>query len=326
MPPMTTLRLMVLVAALSALVVPQRARGGVRDVRERPGPAAGAVAGRHHAVRGQHARRPARDLRRRRSGARRTSARCRSASSRSRSRRAPTPRCGSSTISPTASASSTVGARRRASCARCWSATSRATSSFAGPGGTRAFITTARRGQNVLRLRAGTLDHARHRPRALVLGVRRDNLGGTARRHAETIMSSSATRRARWRRPGRRDGLRGGLHSGNQTTTRHRRRRCATAAPPPGHATIDGIDRARAVCRRRTPTSKASRPRGRSDRASTTRRPGTGRTSSAATGAGGALHAAGPRRVRDRRRDQPAGRRRRSRTSAPCCSTWSSTR
>ena len=41
-----------------------------------------------------------------------------------------------------------VGDARRTSCARCSSATSRATSSSPGPAATRAFITTARRGQN----------------------------------------------------------------------------------------------------------------------------------------------------------------------------------
>ena len=78
-----------------------------------------------------------------------TPARSRSASSRSPSPRARTPRSGWSTISPTASASSTSAPRRRASCARCSSATSRATSSSPARGGTRAFITTAHRGQNV---------------------------------------------------------------------------------------------------------------------------------------------------------------------------------
>ena len=45
------------------------------------------------------------------------------------------------------SASSTSRPTRRASCARCWSATSRATSSSRAPARDRAFITTAHRGQ-----------------------------------------------------------------------------------------------------------------------------------------------------------------------------------
>ena len=70
--------------------------------------------------------------------------------SRSRSRCATTARSGSSTTSPTASASSTSAIPGgRASCARCSSATSRATSSSPGPERSRAFITTAHRGQNM---------------------------------------------------------------------------------------------------------------------------------------------------------------------------------
>ena len=87
-----------------------RAADSFVAVRERPGAAAGAVARRHAAVRGQHAGQSPGDLRGRRRRPDARPARFRSAWSRSRSRRAPTPRCGWSTISPTASASSTSAA------------------------------------------------------------------------------------------------------------------------------------------------------------------------------------------------------------------------
>ncbi len=55
-------------AAVVSIGFATASRRIIRHVRERPGAAAGAVAGRHAALRRQHARRPARDLRRRRRG------------------------------------------------------------------------------------------------------------------------------------------------------------------------------------------------------------------------------------------------------------------
>ena len=162
--------------------------------------------------------------------------------------------------------------RRRASCARCWSATSRATSSSPDrptPTATsrRAFITTARRGQNLPASVPPVLTTAGHAARA-GLGVRRRRprrRRSTAARRRSS--SSSATRRARWRRPP--DGstvYAAVFHSGNQTTTRQRgrrlrrrrrRRRRAASTASRCRAGCPAA-RCRAACRRRTRTSRRS--------------------------------------------------------------------
>ena len=168
-----------------------------------PGAAARAVAGRHAALRGQHAGQPARDLRRRRRRPRRTPARCRSASSRSRSRRAATARSGSSTTSPTASASSTSASTPPRVVRTLLVGDEPRDIVFAGPGGNRAFITTAHRGQN------SPVDPRAHHRRASAAPTSGCStrptsaraLGGTPLDHRRR---SSATRRARSRVSARR--------------------------------------------------------------------------------------------------------------------------
>ena len=255
-------------------------------------------AGRQHAAGAQHAGRSAGDLRRRRRRPRARRLGAGRASSRWPSRRAPTPRCGSSIISPTASASSTSARRRRASCARCWSATSRATSSSPGrPTATaasrRAFITTARRGQNLPDSVPPNLTTP-GTPRALVYVFDAANLGDRARRHARRrSSSSSATRRAPSpRRPTASTVYAAVFQSGNQTTTVTEGAVCdggAAAAP----CDVDGVQVPGGLPTAQVPGGLPApnangegdrRPRGRPDRASTTRPAACGRTSSAATG------------------------------------------
>ncbi len=148
----------------------------VCDLRERPGPPAGAVAGRHPAVRGQHAGQPARDLRRR--------------------RRRPAPRrlgAGRPRAGRRRRAHDTRGLGRqpplrqrqhrrrrqrpaRASCARCSSATSRATSSSRAPAAT-APSSPPRTAARTAAVRPATHDAERRARRRL--GVRRHHLGAT---------------------------------------------------------------------------------------------------------------------------------------------------
>ena len=89
-----SVRVVAALCLVALSVVPVRAATPFTALRERPGAAARAVAGRRAAVRGQHAGQPPRDLRRRRRRPDPRRRRCRSASSRSRSRPAPTPRSG----------------------------------------------------------------------------------------------------------------------------------------------------------------------------------------------------------------------------------------
>ena len=154
----------------------------------------------------------------------RPSARCPSGSSRLLSLRVPTRRYGSSIICPTASASSISARRRRASCARCWSATSRATSSSPGrptPTGhfRRAFITTARRGQNLPDSVPPNLTTP-GTPRALVYVFDATNLGTALGGSPETIIELFGdTPRALAASPDGHTVYAAIFQSGNQTTT-----------------------------------------------------------------------------------------------------------
>ena len=184
-----------------AVVVCNRAVTGgrrVRHVRERPGAAARAVAGRHAALRRQHAGQPARDLRRRR---------------RRRSTHAASVPVG---LEPVAVAARTDGEvwvvnhlsdsvsivdvasrRRRASCARCSSATSRATSSSPG----RAARAPSSPPRTAARTARSIRSSRRRASAAPTSGCSTPtNLGDDARRHAaHDRRRSSATRRARSR-------------------------------------------------------------------------------------------------------------------------------
>ena len=175
----------------------------IRRIRERAGPSAGAVGRRTVPVRGQHAGQSARDLPRHRPPA------CTPLASvpvglepvAVAARRDERGLGGQPPLRQRQHRRRRAAGRGRTSCARCSSATSRATSCSPGPDRTRAFITTAHRGQNTAR--DPQLHHARRRPRRR-LGVRRRPPRRVARRHAAHRAHAVRRHAARARRLARR--------------------------------------------------------------------------------------------------------------------------
>ena len=292
--------------------------GQVRPLAHEPG--------RHAPLRGQHARRPARDLRRR-------------------------PGTGDLThagsvpvgLEPVAVAARTntevwvvnhlsdsvsivdVGAdARRASCARCSSATSRATSSSPAraaraPSSPRRTAGRTGRGDPQLTTRG-------RRPRRRV-GVRRDqpratSLGGTP---LAILTLFSDTPRALAVSPDGNTVYAAGFHSGNRRPDL-RGRSSATAARAPGRATSFGSTMPGGLPAPNTNFQGIARPRDRADRQVRRRRGPLGGRARAQLGQRRPVHPARQGRLRDRREQPRARRRRRSPASARSSSTWRSTR
>ena len=203
----------------------------------------------------------------------RTVPRCRSASSRSRSRRAATTRSGSSTTSPTASASSTLshGGHAAAVVRTLLVGDEPRDIVFAGPGGSRAFITTAHRGQNIAVRSRSSPRPASGRADVWVFDAdqpRRTSLGGHAAHHRHALQRHAARARGE---PGRQHGLRRRLplrQPHHQPSTRR--------------LVPDGVGRARRRPRAEHQLRGHPGARGRAHRQVRRRR--TGSTSSAATG------------------------------------------
>ena len=197
--------------------------------------------------------------------------RCRSASSRSRSPRVERRGLGRQPPLRQRQHRRPRGVAAARSCARCSSATSRATSCSPAPAATRAFITTAHRGQHrthpSIAARAGRRRSAAHdrgrRPRRRLGLRRRRNLGDGARRHAAA--DPDGLRRHAARARGQPDGGTGLRRRSSTRATRRRRSRgasSATASTPAGGLLLGrraAASRRAAFPARRTNFARASR-------------------------------------------------------------------
>ena len=297
---------------------------------------------RPHAAGAQYAGRAAGGLRRRRRRHHATSARCRSGSSRSPSRRAPNTEVWVVNHLSDSVSIVDIGATPPRVVRTLLVGDEPRDIVFAGPTDgdghfTRAFITTARLGQNLPASVPPELTTP-GTPRALVYVFDADQSRHRARRHAaRRSSSSSATRRAPSpRRPTAHTVYAAVFQSGNQTTTVTEGAVCDGGAARRPRATSTACRCPAVLPTRRCPgglpapnanVEGDAGSRGRPDRASTTRAAASGRTSSAATGPTPCASicriatCSASTRSPTRRTSRPP-----SRTSAPCCSTWSSTR